>query len=217
MSPDMSDADWQQIYYDRERAEQLARSFIKPIEDSEAAQEALLREMSSSVLDAALNGAGLRVGATSLKDGRGGMDISNAEILKLAQLPFVVRAETYKKWHKDDKCQRDGCGKLIGNHSLKKFIAHHHVAVFNEPLEAQAEVLAFEFPEYYSAAEIEAQRGVWLGQCRIATRYINGSVVSFRLTYGFRIAIYERHIDGDFYFISEKVNEDAEARDSSIF
>jgi hypothetical protein len=201
-----------------EKMAEIVRSAPNPYaSDADEGRERLLQEMSSSVLDAALNGAGLRVDVTSLKANRGGMDISNAEILKLAQLPLVVRAETYKKWHKDEKCQRDGCGKLIGNHSLKKFKAHHHIAIFGEKLEAQAQVLGYEFKPRYNASEIDAHRGLYLDDCKLATRSINGQVQSFRLIVGFRTAIYERDDNNVFWFIRETTDEELEARDSSVY
>lgn len=215
VSPDMSDTDWEQYYRDRD--DRLARSFIKPPEDPEAAQEALLQEMSSSVLDAALNSSPGTALRADVKAGRGGMDISNAEILKLAQLPLVVRAETYKKWHKDDKCQRDGCGKLIGNHSLKKFKAHHHIGIFGEKLEAQAQVLSYEFKPRYNASDIDAHRGLYLDDCKLATLSINGRITTFRLTVGFRRAIYERDDNNVFWFMRETTDEELEARDSSVY
>lgn len=67
--------------------------------------------------------------------------ITDDEVLKLAELPRAVRAEKFQKWRRNDKCPREGCGKLIGNHALKKFKEHFHVATFGQPVEDRARVV----------------------------------------------------------------------------
>ena len=132
-------------------------------------------------------------------------------------MPAALRIERWKKLHKDDRCRRDKCGKLIGNHSLKKFKEHHVVAVFDKPFTEYAAALSFRFRARYNADEIEAVRSVLFDDCRIATKSINGRVVSFQLTHGFRVALYERDDNNVFWFIAEKVNNELENRDHREF
>lgn len=106
------------------------------------------------------------------------LGITDDECIALAELPRVVRAERFQKWRRNDKCPRDGCGKLIGNHSLKRFKEHFEIATFGLPLERRVEAVladreaeaeaardrarfeSMKFPLKISAQDLAAVRGI---------------------------------------------------------
>lgn len=108
----------------------------------------------------------------------GHLGIPDEVVLELAELPRIVRPKRFQRINRDVKCPREGCGKLIGNHSLKRFKEHFAIETFNEPLERRAreieeereteeaaaakraEFEAFRFPEKIEASVVAEVRGM---------------------------------------------------------